>query len=191
MLHHLAHRADLGDAAGIHHRDPIRGLGDHAHVVRDQHHRRAVLARQPLEQGDDLRLDRHVERGRRLVGDDQPRLGAERERDHHALAHPARELVRISVDALPRGRDADLLQPADRACARVAVRQRQVRLHGLHELAADRVERVERGQRILEDGADLAAANQAHRLRREIVDALAVEPDFAAGDASGRAPAGR
>ena len=51
------------------------GLGDHAHVVRDQHHRRAVLAAQALQQRDDLRLDRHVERRRRLVGDDQLGLG--------------------------------------------------------------------------------------------------------------------
>ena len=41
-------RADLDDAAGVHHRDPVAGLGDHAHVVRDQHHRRAVLLAQAL-----------------------------------------------------------------------------------------------------------------------------------------------
>ena len=120
VLDHVAHRADLGDAAGIHHRHAIGGLGDHAHVVGDQHHRGAVLAAELLQQRDDLRLDRDVERGRRLVGHDQARLGAERQRDHHALAHAAGELVRIVVDALLRGRDADLLQQVDGALARLA-----------------------------------------------------------------------
>ena len=67
----VGHRADLGDAAGVHHGHAVAGLGDHAHVVRDQHHRRAMLLAQALEQRNDLRLDRHVERRRRLVGDDQ------------------------------------------------------------------------------------------------------------------------
>ena len=43
---------------------------------------------------------------------------------------------------------------------------RQVRLDRLDELLADGVERVERGQRVLEDRADLAAADLAHLPRR-------------------------
>ena len=114
VLDHVAHRADLGDAAGIHHRDAVGGLGDHAHVVGHQHHRRAVLAAEPLQERDDLRLDRDVERRRRLVGHDQARLGAERQRDHHALAHAAGELVRIVVDARLGAGNADLLQEIER-----------------------------------------------------------------------------
>ena len=66
---------------------------------------------------EDLRLDRHVERGRRLVGDQQLRIAGERHRDHHALAHTARELVRVLVDALFGVRDADHLEQLDRARA--------------------------------------------------------------------------
>ena len=47
----------------------------------------------------DLRLGRDVERGRRLVGDQERGLERQRRRDHHALALPARELVRVGVDA--------------------------------------------------------------------------------------------
>ena len=115
---HVGDRADLDDAARVHHGDAIGGLGDHAHVVRHQHHRGAVLAAQPLQQLDDLRLDRHVERGRRLVGDDEPRLRRERERDDDALAHAAGELVRIVVDPARGRRDADFLEQRDRALAR-------------------------------------------------------------------------
>ncbi len=45
-----------------------------------------------LDQADDLGLDRHVERGGRLVGDDQSGLGGERQRDHDPLAHAARRI---------------------------------------------------------------------------------------------------
>ena len=159
-------RADLDDPAGVHHGDAVAGLGDHAHVVGDQHDRRAVLLAQALEQRNDLRLDRDVERRRRLVGDDQLRLAGEREGDHDALAHAARELVRVLVEALLGRRNAGLLQQPDRAPARLGGADRQVRLDRLDQLPADRVERIERGQRILEDGADRAAAHLAHLPRR-------------------------
>ena len=41
---------------------------------------------QPLHQLEDLRLDRHVERRRRLVGDQQRRVARERHRDHRRAA---------------------------------------------------------------------------------------------------------
>ena len=122
MLDHVAHRPDLDDAAGIHHGDPVGGLGDHAHVVGHQHHRRGVLAAQPLEERDDLRLDGDVERRRGLVGHDQAGPGAKRQRDHYPLAHAAGELVRIMVDAILGAGDADLLQEIERALARLAAR---------------------------------------------------------------------
>ena len=55
---------------------------------------------QVVEQVDDLRLDRHVERGDRLVGDDQLRPQRERAGDADALALAAGELVRVAVVVL-------------------------------------------------------------------------------------------
>ena len=49
-----------------------------------------------LEQLEDLRLHRDVERGGRLVGDQQVGLVGERHGDHDALALAAGELVRIA-----------------------------------------------------------------------------------------------
>ena len=63
----------LDDLAGIHHGDPVRDARDDAEVVRDQQERDAELALQIGEQPQDLRLDGDVERGRRLVGDQQRR----------------------------------------------------------------------------------------------------------------------
>ena len=70
--------------------------------------------------------------------------------------------------------------------ARVRLAHRQVRADRLDQLAAHRVQRIERGQRILEDGADLAPADGAHRVVRKVVDAPAGEADLAFGDAAGR-----
>ena len=71
-----------------------------------------------LEQAQHLRLDHHVERRRRLVGDQQPRLAGQREPDEHALALAAGELVRVVVRA-PR-RQADELEQLAHARARGA-----------------------------------------------------------------------
>ncbi len=46
FVQHLRGRADLGEPAGVEHRDAVGGLGDDAHVVGDQDHRRAVLLAQ-------------------------------------------------------------------------------------------------------------------------------------------------
>ena len=90
-------------------------LGDHPEVVGDQEDRHPEPLAQLEQQLEDLRLDRHVERGRRLVGDEQLRVAGERHRDHHPLAHAAGELVRVVVAAALRLGDADELEHLDRA----------------------------------------------------------------------------
>ena len=68
--------------------------------MRDEHVGQVELVLQVLEQVDDLRLDRDVQRRHRLVGHDQ--LGPQRERagDADALALAAGELVRVAVVVL-------------------------------------------------------------------------------------------
>ena len=53
--------------------DPVADVLHHGQVVGDEHHRQAVAGLHVLEQVQDLRLDRHVEGGHRLVADDQLR----------------------------------------------------------------------------------------------------------------------
>ena len=69
---------------------------DDPEVVRDEHVRQVELVLQVVEQVDDLRLDRDVECGDRLVGDDQLRVQREGAGDADALALAAGELVRDS-----------------------------------------------------------------------------------------------
>ena len=72
---------------------------------------------QRAQQLEDLVLDRHVERGRRLVAQDQPRVAGQRDGDHHALAQAAGQLVRVRPRA-PRGvGDADQPHQLERAVA--------------------------------------------------------------------------
>ena len=71
-------------------RTPYLGIfGDHAHIVGDQDNRGAGRILDFADQVEDLRLDRHIERGGRLVGDQQFRIARQRHRDHRALAHTA------------------------------------------------------------------------------------------------------
>ena len=74
-------------------------------------------SRRSQEQLQDLVLDGDVERGRRLVGEQQLRDAGERDGDHRPLAHAAGELVRIVLEPPRGGRDADD-GPAARAPAR-------------------------------------------------------------------------
>ena len=94
-----ARRRLLDDLARVHHRDVVGAAGDDAEVVGDEHHRHEALALLRLQQVEDLGLHGHVERGRRLVGEEQLRAAGERDRDHHALAHAARQLVRVLAHA--------------------------------------------------------------------------------------------
>ena len=95
---HLGLVAELDQAPLAQHGDAMRDLGHYAEIVRDEEHRHAVAALQLDDQPEDLSLCRHVERSGRLVGDQQRRLECQRDRDAHALALPAGELVRIGLE---------------------------------------------------------------------------------------------
>ena len=111
----VVRRADLDDAAGIHHGDAMSQARDDAEIVADPHERHAELLRQALDLRQDLRLDGHVEGGRRLVGDDQFGTVQKRDGDRHALPHAAGELMRIGGEALVRRGDADHAERIARA----------------------------------------------------------------------------
>ena len=170
----LRHRRELDHAAEIHHGDIIGHLRDHAHVMGDQHQRHAFCPLQPAQQRQDLRLRRDVERGGRLVRDQDLRIGGQRQRNADALAQAAAELERIGVDPRFRARNADLVQQRHDALARLRLRDIAVRAHRLDDLVADGVVHAERGHRLLEDQPDPAAAHRAHGLafgveRRQIL----------------------
>ena len=97
------------------------------------------------EQLEDLALDRHVERGGRLVGDQQLGLAGQRHRDHHALLLAARQLVRVARRAAASARACRPRPAAPRRARSAARRPRPRCLHQrLGELLADGEHRVQR-----------------------------------------------
>ena len=105
----------------MHDRDAVGDLGDDAHVVGDEQDADTALVGEVAEELQDLRLHGHVERRRRLVGDQELGIAGQRGRDHDALALAAGELVRIGLEAALRLGDADGLQQIRaRATARLA-----------------------------------------------------------------------
>ena len=115
---HALDRAVLDDLAVVHHADAVGDLAHDAEVVGDEQHRHAEPLLRVLEQLEDLRLHRDVERGGRLVGDQQVRLVRQRHGDHHALALAAGELVRIAAQPRRRIGNADLVEQFEDAGAR-------------------------------------------------------------------------
>jgi hypothetical protein len=90
------------------------------------------------------------------------------------------------VDSALRCRNTHLFEQRDRAATRFLRSHREVRADGLLELAADGEQRVERRQRILEDGTDPATADRAQLPGRQAVDAPSFETDLTCRDARRR-----
>ena len=93
-------RPDLDDLAEVHDRDAIGDVTDEREVVGDEQVRETEVALQRLEQVDDLRADRDVERRDGLVEHDHLWVERERAGEADALPLPAGELVREPVRVL-------------------------------------------------------------------------------------------
>ena len=81
----------LHDLAAIEHVDAVDDLADDREVVRDEEVGEPELLLQALEEVEDLRLHRDVERRDGLVADQDFRADGERAGDRDALALAARE----------------------------------------------------------------------------------------------------
>ena len=97
----------LDDLAGVHDPDPIAQRPDDPEVVGDQQDGGVGLGLERAHEVEHARLDGGVEPGRRLVEDEQLRVGGERDGDDDALLHPAGQLVRIALGDPLRVGDLD------------------------------------------------------------------------------------
>ena len=140
---------ELDRLAEVHHHHPVGDVPHDVEVVRDEDVGQPELPLQVLQQVEDLRLDRDVQRRDRLVAEDQLRVDRQRARDADPLTLAARELVREPVVVL-RVQTDDLEQLLD---APLALRRRAdaVELERLADDEADALARVERRVRVLED----------------------------------------
>ncbi len=93
---------ELDDLAFAHDRDAVADLEQERQVVGDEDHREPELVAQ---MGDLARISRWTSTSRAVVGSSMTMsCGSQRERhgDHDALAHAARQLVRVSGGAARR-----------------------------------------------------------------------------------------
>ena len=148
----------LDDAAAEEHGHLLADLCDHPEIVRDEEKRGAVARLHFGDEAQDLLLHGHVERGRRLVGDDELWLGGEGGGDQHALAHAARELMRIARQHPLRIGDVHLGEKiAARARAPWRGSEPEDRGQPVGHLPVDAAHRIEGGERILRDEARRSA----------------------------------
>ena len=159
-------RALLDNLALLHDANAVGKLAHDAEVVGDEQHRHAEPRLRVLEQFQDLRLHGDVERGGRFVGDQEVRLVRQRHGDHHALALAAGELVRIARQAAFGVGDADLAEQFDDARPRLIARKTLMDQQYFPYLLFDRVQRIERRHRLLEDDGDVVAAYVANLVLR-------------------------
>ena len=177
----LARRA-LDHPAGVHDVGAIADVPGAGEVVRDVEVGETALVLESLHQVQDAHPDRDIEHRNRLIGQEQLRIGRQGPGDRDALALPARELVR-ELGRVGRGRlQSDGLEQLVHRVPRLAAAVGLlVDLERPGQVVADRVDRVERAEGVLEDHLDLAAVMQRWppRFLRENIDA--VEADLAGG----------
>ena len=175
----------LDRLARIHDGDAVAGLEDQAEIVRDVDHRGAEFRGDLLDQLDDAGLDRDVERGGRLVEQQQLRVRKQRHGDDDALLLAAGDLVRIGAhDALRDRAGARCASICARALERLLLRDAVMVDRHLGELLADGHRRVQRGHRLLIDHGDLRAADPPQLLLAHGAHVAALEQDLAADDAA-------
>ena len=142
----------LDDPAGVHHQHPVADLADDGDVVADQQQRDVVGRPDGREQVEHLLLHGDVERGGRLVGDDQRgRRPSGPCRSSPAAACRRRTRAGTGAPGAPASAIRTAPQPVDGPGERLTLRSMPWWWRGdLGELAADPAGGVEGGHRVLE-----------------------------------------
>ncbi len=133
----------LDGLAGVHDHDLVGPSGDHTEVVGDQDHRHEPLLLLEPEQVEDLVLHGDVERRGGFVGEEHAGATGQGDGDAHPLAHTARQLVRVDVEAFLGFGDADAAQQLDPGHLGLVLRDAEVIAQVLGDLAADLHHRIE------------------------------------------------
>jgi hypothetical protein len=103
-------------------------------------------------------LDGHIERGRRLIGDQKVRVPGQGERNRDALSHAAGELVRSGATNTLWFRELNEPEQFKRAVLGCCARHPLVMSNGFNELASDCEGRVQARLRVLGYVGELGAA---------------------------------
>jgi hypothetical protein len=93
VTEHLAGRALLDDAAGVHDSKFVAEIADEAEIVTDENNGGVLLGADLAEETERINAKVGVQRRRRLVGDHYARFRHQDHRDRQALTHPATQLM--------------------------------------------------------------------------------------------------
>ncbi len=154
---HLLDRPAFDDLSCVHDEDVVRDVARAREVVRDVEERDAALLLEPDHQVQDPDPDRDIEHARRLVREHHRRFDGENARDRDALTLPAGKLVRVLRRHLLGRHEPDRAQQLLDALVDLAPRDDAVDAQRALEMVADRLDRVQRPERILEDHLHLRA----------------------------------
>ena len=160
---------------GVHDNDFVRSFRHQRQVMSDEHQRHVLFLLQFQQQLDDLRLDGHIQRRRRFIGNQQLRSTGNRHRDHHALAHPTGKLMRIHVQTRGRIGDPHLVQQVNRPLTTGLLVTTLMHLDRFHNLETDGVARIQAGHRVLENHRHFGANQITALFLRNTLQVLAVE----------------
>ena len=162
-VENLFNRALFDLVTAEHDDDAIGHLRHHGHVMGDEHHRRAGFPFQPIHQRQDFRLDRHIKRSGRFIGNQQARFTSQSHGNHDALTHAAGQFMRVLRHAPFGFGDTHLAQQFDGPVIGLDAAHIHMQAQAFGQLPPDGENRVQRGHRLLKDHADLIAANRPHQ----------------------------
>ena len=94
---HVADRSDLTHAAADDYGDAVAHRQRLGAIVRHENRRRAGREQQGADVPPQTQPGRRIERGERLVEQQQPRTGCERPRQRDPLRLPARQRARVAI----------------------------------------------------------------------------------------------
>ena len=179
VVEHALSGASFDHVALLHdHHVVCHGL-DHVEVVGDQQHGHVPLPLFLAQQFEDLRLHCHVERGGRLVRDQQVRLIGQRHGNHHALALSAAELVGEGTRLPASVPQADVGKQLRHPFTCRTPVQTRVLHHDLRYLPIDPLDRVQAGLWLLKDHRDFVAADATQGAGLAMEQVLALPQHFA------------
>ncbi len=162
------------DLTEVHHRDGVGDLVHEREVVGDDEGRQPESAPDLVEELDDLGLDRHIERGHRLIGHDEVGIQRQRPGDGDPLPLAARELGRIAVGA--GGRETHRAQELLGLLHGVAAGQPGRYVKGFGDDPAHLHLGIQGGEGVLEDHLHPSPVRAQPPLA-QVRDVIAVEDD--------------
>lgn len=102
IMEKVVHVGHFAEIAGIHHADPVAGFGHYTQIVGNQQNGGNFRLLQASQQIQNLGLDRDIEIGGGLIGNQQQRAAGQGNGDHDALLHAPRQVVGVEFDNLFR-----------------------------------------------------------------------------------------